>query len=807
MGRCVSSKTRFHPTLRAVAVAVGAACFASSLFAAEHQLTKVNYDAARNVNVIDMVMSIDWDFDAPPEGRDKAFIEGILRQASKSYFTMTEGRHMLGKVHVYKNSQFMDNTDIQYLLKNGRANAHTAGLTSFKAGHVQQFAGTGETPEQHGKTVAHEFGHYALGLLDEYREEGKITTDAGSPQDGDTPRDTIMHNHLQFSKLSTATDYSDVGNQKTAQFRVFGKSAWEVMVQPTSADPAGQTGRLTFQSLQGLTAPTDATLTNPTTGWENDIQIIYMGTAGPQAIGKRLATPFATTGSAAGPINTIVIDATVSAAKLKEQIRAAEQMVDNSGAANRVMVYVHPFAYAPVVPMTLLNTNDARSSVKATLSKIAVDTSTDDAVVAERLFAYAEAVLPSVLPTGPATIASNGLYYRVYSSGFAIGVTGGTLYYYDGKAIAPLGPTSAFVGQAKLSLTGSLQKSLDALKAVKKSSDTPAVTLLTTSTKTVDSTVIQAFKDAGVAVNALALNLPASSSQPRLRATTPGQSSLFDLTSGTFGNFKEAVKAGDLTRSAGKMANDSEGDSVQPVNEVGAQALAKGATHVVTSTIAGGGLDGQATFSAFWGEDDEGKLAFSLKTPSGTLITPTSLPTGVVYTANAGEGEASYTIPKDFAGLAGVWTSTLTASEATTDEVFQEVTVNSGTSAVVDVEGGTNADNQTIRAITKVSGPVAIGGATVVADIFSAATGDKLKSGLVLKDDGVSPDTKVGDGLYTVSLADLPIGEYEIVVSTSAIDGQAVYSTRGNTKKGTNAAEDPVPGFQRVTSASFVKER
>ena len=183
MGHRLSTKPRFHPTLRAVAVAVGAACFAGSLFAAEHQLTKVNYDAARNVNVIDMVMSIDWDFDAPPEGRDKAFIEGILRQASKSYFTMTEGRHMLGKVHVYKNSQFMDNTDIQYLLKNGRANAHTAGLTSFKAGHVQQFAGTGETPEQHGKTVAHEFGHYALGLLDEYREEGKIPTDAGSPQD------------------------------------------------------------------------------------------------------------------------------------------------------------------------------------------------------------------------------------------------------------------------------------------------------------------------------------------------------------------------------------------------------------------------------------------------------------------------------------------------------------------------------------------------------------------------------------------------------------------------------------------------
>jgi hypothetical protein len=579
------------------------------------------------------------------------------------------------------------------------------------------------------------------------------------------------------------------------------------MVQPPSADPAGRAARLTFQSLQGLQAPTDATLTNPTTGWENDIQVIYMGSAGPQAIGKRLATVFPAANVTSGPINAIVIDTTVSAANLKEQIRAAEQMVDNSGAANRVMVYAHPFTYAPVVPVTLLNSDAARTGVKAALAKIAVDTSTDEAVVAERLFGYAEALLPTILPTGPATIASNGLYYRVYSSGFAIGVTGGTLYYFDGKAIAPLGPTSAFVGQAKLSLTGSLQKSLDGIKAVKKSSDTPAVTILTTSSKTVDSTVIQAFKDAGVAVNALALNLPASANQPRLRATTQGQSSLFDLASGTFGNFKEAAKAGDLTRSAGKMANDTEGDSVQPVNEAGTQALAKGATHVVTSTIAGGGLDGQATFSAFWGEEDEGKLAFSLKTPSGTLITPTSLPTGVVYTANAGEGEASYTIPKDFAELAGVWTSTLTANEATTDEVFQEVTVNSGTSAILDVEGGTNADNKTIHAITNVSGPVAIGGATVVADIFSAATGDKLKSGLVLKDDGVSPDLKAGDGLYTVSLADLANGEYEIVVSTSAVDGQAVYSTRGNTKKGTNAAEAPVPGFQRVTSTSFVKER
>ncbi len=48
--------------------------------AAEHQLTKINHDAQRNLTVLDLVMSIDWDFDNPPAGRDKAFIEGIIRQ-------------------------------------------------------------------------------------------------------------------------------------------------------------------------------------------------------------------------------------------------------------------------------------------------------------------------------------------------------------------------------------------------------------------------------------------------------------------------------------------------------------------------------------------------------------------------------------------------------------------------------------------------------------------------------------------------------------------------------------------------------
>ena len=806
MRRNQSHSRHLVPQLKVLAAAVGLIFCTGNLIAAEHQLTKITYDEARKVDVIDLVMSIDWDFDAPPTGRDKAFIEGILRQSAQSYYTMTEGKHLLGKVYVYKNSQFMDNTDIQYLLKDGRANAHVAAITRFKGGRVQQFAGTNETPVDHGKTVAHEFGHYTLGLYDEYREAGGTSTSAGSPQDGDTPRNSIMHNHLGFTNVTTETDYADLANRKTAHFRIYGKSAWEVLVQPPSADGELAPSRLTYQSLLGKTAPTASTLTAPTTGWENDFKVVYMGEAGPQAIGKKLARSVPAATIAAGPINTIVIDTTLSAASLKEQLRAAEQMIDNSGAANRVAVYAHPFSYAPIVPLTLLNSNATRVSVKAAIAKIAVDTSIDDAIVGERLFGWLESLFPTYIPTGPATITSNGLYYRLYSTGNAIGVTGGNLYYYNGIAITNLGVASTFIGQSKLNLSGSLQKALSALKSVKKLSDTPSVTLLTRSTSTVDTTIVKAFKDANVAVNSLGLTPASAASMQRLRAATPGQTSLYDLAKGTFGNFKEAAKAGDLTRAAGKLANDTEGDSVQPVNEAESPLLAKGASHSVTSTIAGVGLDGQATFSAFWDADDEGKIGFSLKTPSGTVITPTSLPAGVTYTANADEGEASFTIPANFVGLAGAWTSTVTASEATTEAVYQEVTVNSAMSAIVDIEGGTIADPRPTTATVKVSGPVAIGGATVLATVSSSTTGAVVKSGLVLKDDGILPDLKAGDGRYTISLADLPIGEYEIVVTATARDGQAVYTTKGNTKMGPNGTDLPVPGFQRVTSDSFVKE-
>lgn len=420
--------------LSRLALAIALSCSTLSGQAAQHQLTRIDYDPAKNVNVIDLVMSIDWDFDNPPAGRDKSFLDGIVKQASQSLFTMTEGRQMLGKVYVYKNSQFMDNTDIQYKLADGRANANVAGVSNCKACRILMFAGTNETVDAHGKTVAHEFGHYILGLFDEYREEGGKSTDASSPQDGDTPRNSIMNDHLSFTNLSTSSDYQDPATSKTAQFRSYGKSAWDMLVSDPANDPNGGIGRTWFEPFKKISAPTGATLSKPTTGWEAVTQVVYMGSNTPTASGND-----PTAGS--GPISIIVIDTTVSKAQFDAQLNAAQQMVNSAGDNNRIAVYAHPYANAPVVALTSLSQSNARANIKSAIAKIAPAASSDDSVNADRLFDWVESALPALFPAGNKSLSASGFYARLYTgTGQALATKDGQVVYYNGQELKTLGP-------------------------------------------------------------------------------------------------------------------------------------------------------------------------------------------------------------------------------------------------------------------------------------------------------------------------------------------------------------------------------
>lgn len=786
--------------LTQLGLAVTLALGAYAAGAAEHPLTKINYDAAKNINIIDMVMSIDWDFDNPPAGRDKSFIEGILKQATQSYYTMTEGKQMLGKVYVYKNSQFMDNTDIQYTAKDGRANAHVAGVSNCKACRVQMFAGTNEAPDAHGKTVAHEFGHYILGVSDEYREEGGTSTNPGSPQDGDTPKDTIMSNHLGFVNLSTATDYADPAAQKTAQYRTFGKSAWETLVSPPETDLNGGPGRTYYDPFKNFAAPTGASLTKPTTGWESALQVVYMGSG--------TATPNGNTTTQNGPINVIVIDTTTSKQQLDAQLNAAQQVVNAAGDNNRIAVYAYPYSNVPVVSLTSLAQSNARSSVKEAIARIAQDSVGDDNTNGDRLFDWAETTLPGYFPSGAKSTSGLGYYYRLYSgTNKGLGVKDGRVAYYDGMTVADVGPISQWLPQSRQTLSATLQKSLDAIKSVRTDADTPMVTLFTTDTQTVDNSVAKSLQDAKVAVNPVVLTVAKGTAAGRNRfsSTTPDTMSLYDLAKGTKGLFQEAGKVADLSRNATKAANSAEGDNFEPVTETMSDPLAAGADARATALISSSDIDGEITFQAYWSDEDSGKISYALTTPSGAKITPSTLPTGVTYASVAGEGTATYTVATSFAGRAGAWTSTVTASKDTVDSVFQEVAVKSSLAAVVDIFGGSRDDKRSMTAVVEVSGPLPVKGASVVADIYSADDGRLVKSGLVFKDDGVAPDIRSGDGRYTASLADLAAGDYEIAAKISN-DGTAVFTTAGATKKGINQPDVVIPAFQRSAMDSFKKE-
>jgi hypothetical protein len=788
--------------LTKLGVAVGMALAALGADAAQNQLTGNTYDTTNSMNLFTLVMSTDYDYDNPPAGKGRDYIETVIKQSSKTLYTMTEGKTKLEKVYVYRNKCYWDNTDIKLLEKDGRANAGLAGFMGSKSSTNEMFAGTSESAENVGKVLAHEYGHYILGIYDEYREEGKVTDDKGAPQDRDNARDTAMHDSSKYNRLSTAEDYS-VEGVTTAQYRVYGKSAWATLTNEVVPNPIGEPNRTYFSAFKNMTAtPGDAASLKHPVGGEN-VEIVYLKCSDD--------TSGSTAGFAAapsGPINVIVIDTTTSKAQLSAQLAAADQVVNAAGSNVRVAVVAFPFGHAPVVPLTSLSNSSARATVKAAIAKIAADSSSDDTTNGDRLFNWAESTLPNYFPAGGISTTGQGYYYRLYAgTNKGVGVKGGKVYYYDGKTIADIGPISQWLPQSRQALSGTMQSALDMIKAVRTGADIPTVTLFTTDTQTISSSLVSAFRSAKVAVNpvVLAVSKGKVAGRNRFTATDPDSTSLFDMAKQTSGELQESKNLDDLSRNALKSTHAADGDNFEPISEASADSLKAGASSSVVSPISGSDIDGEVKFEAFWSSDDDGNISYTLTAPDGTKITPDHLPSGITYSAEPGEESATYTVSASYAGRTGKWTSTLTASKDLVGSVSQEVGSKSSLSAIVDTMGGTKADSRGMTISVKLGNPTPVKGATVTGEVYAAADGTLVKSGLVFKDDGVLPDAHTGDGRYTASVSNLPAGDYEIIIHAGG-DGTAVFSTGGAMTKGTNKPDVVIPAFQRTTTTFFKKE-
>ncbi|OUD15341.1 vWA domain-containing protein [Thioflexithrix psekupsensis] len=187
--------------------------------------------------------------------QQKAAIEDNILHFADGVYEASNGAQKLGRVTIYTDGGYADNTDILWVLK-CHPNAHVAGRGNkgSRVEHCDTFQQDNDLlikTRIGGYTLLHEWGHFFYGLMDEYQGSG-TACDAESPTspcDSDVPVDkSAMHQtdnavNVENNSLvapiwlnfSTALNFDPSGG-KTAQAHVYGKSGWDTLLSDPSTD-------------------------------------------------------------------------------------------------------------------------------------------------------------------------------------------------------------------------------------------------------------------------------------------------------------------------------------------------------------------------------------------------------------------------------------------------------------------------------------------------------------------------------------------------------------------------------------------
>ena len=250
-------------------------------WAGGHPLTSYQYDAGLGYSYFDVVVSLDWD---PTTTERNGTLKTAFETFAKDVCMMTEGKSKIRKVYVFVDGDQMNNADIRFLDMGGRSNANPNGI--FVPGariltYTGFSSGAARTASYMGHTMAHEWGHYALGVFDEYRGSAASSTTAWVPLSGDSPKNTIMNSQGAYQWLSIASDYTAADGTftgTTAQWRTYGNSAWETLVNDpdddlTPSEYEALNPRTQWMEFDGLAVPT--VLNKPSCGATDPFEIIY----------------------------------------------------------------------------------------------------------------------------------------------------------------------------------------------------------------------------------------------------------------------------------------------------------------------------------------------------------------------------------------------------------------------------------------------------------------------------------------------------------------------------------------------------
>ena len=718
-----------------------------SAYASNHALTGVV-----NVNTIDYVVNVDWDFDNPPvqannpsQVLDRDYITSVMRVVAQSVFTMTEGRHRLGTIYVYRNKQFGNNVNIQFINTNGRSSANVSGLNSRNASSFNHlsFNGNHESVVQLGKVIAHELGHYTYGLYDEYVEAGVALDplNLGSPSQSDNAKNTIMNDQNAFVSFSTPADYADPSKRQTAQARVFavgsglaGGSAWETLVRSADQDPVGARGqgRTVFEAFRGID-PTTLELKRPVTGFDESLNMVFAPS--PQFR------------------DVIVVDRTLAADRFADLIQAAKALVGAAKADTQFAVIASP----------------------------AVAGGTGTAAASNTVLGYT-----SGTPEGKQTL--NAVLDSLQNIPAPASGAAGT---FDSL--------SAFTQAYRL------------LSAARKPGDMATLHLLTGAEAKLPVEAATSARLAKISVNPMGLTGGAAGTAAERSAQAVTQSAasrsvgLAELASMTGGSFNRAKTGSEAAKDVVRANNETHAAPFASLSMDGSDVLAARGTFTSSFTVAGGTIDGNVAANLFFDPKDAAKLKFSLVAPNGVVYTDSDEKAGIEFVTEPAYGEAAFVIASDAPGRSGKWTIRAEASAATVDGVGLEVSSDSMTSLTGDIQGGMKGATVAPTLQAKLGGEKSIKGAVVTADVYDEA-GRLVLANAVLKDDGVLPDARAGDGQYALSLAGLlPPGEYTAVFK-AVTNANSRIASLGALVKGARDEELPVEVIGRVAEFGFELE-
>ncbi len=207
--------------------------------------------------LFNLLVSIEWD-------ATDNYLQDValaMDEAADFLYDVTDGQMTFGQVAIYDNAQHWTEADIQISTKNLlHPHAHVRGLTDEETTHVIRVgrfwdghsANQGNWSQPDGyKTLVHEFGHYGLGLWDEYfgyavvegQLAGQVPTsctglDNRAPET-EAINASIMDYHYATSELADVGRWTD-WCQGTEQHQLNnGEADWETLLR-LYGDDSGQ---------------------------------------------------------------------------------------------------------------------------------------------------------------------------------------------------------------------------------------------------------------------------------------------------------------------------------------------------------------------------------------------------------------------------------------------------------------------------------------------------------------------------------------------------------------------------------------